>query len=367
MMYTCAPRGTGAASSARRKLVKRGNKTPGRGPALPRAHAGRRGGREADRRAAPAIRSSSTAASAPPTASSEQDERDPRASSTSIERRLSDMDKMGIDVQAISTSPSPVLLPDRARARAARPRASSTSASRRSSRRTRTASSRSARVPMQDPQLAVAELEYCMKKLGFRGLELGTNVRKAELSDERFEPFWAKAEELGAVIFLHPERLHRHQPPEGALPHQRHRQPARHDGRAGAHRLRRRARALPGTQVRRGARRRLHGPLPGAHGSRLQACARSATTTSSARRRYYMKKIYYDTMVFGQHAARAPGEAVGRGPRRDRHRLPVRHGLVQAGGFRERHEAHARAEGSIIGGNAAKLLGSQKEEVTSDR
>ena len=59
-------------------------------------------------------------------------------------------------------------------------------------------------VPMQDPQLAVAELEYCMKELGFRGMEIGTNVRRVELSDERFNPVFAKAEELGAVVFLHP-------------------------------------------------------------------------------------------------------------------------------------------------------------------
>ena len=34
------------------------------------------------------------------------------------------------------------------------------------------------------------ELEYCMKELGFRGIEIGTNVRGVELSDERFEPLF---------------------------------------------------------------------------------------------------------------------------------------------------------------------------------
>jgi aminocarboxymuconate-semialdehyde decarboxylase len=59
-------------------------------------------------------------------------------------------------------------------------------------------------VPMQAPELAVAELERAVKQLGLRGVEICTNVAGAELSDARFRPFWAKAEELGILVFLHP-------------------------------------------------------------------------------------------------------------------------------------------------------------------
>jgi aminocarboxymuconate-semialdehyde decarboxylase len=59
-------------------------------------------------------------------------------------------------------------------------------------------------VPLQSPELAVAELERAVKSLGLRGVELGTNVAGEELASPRFRPFWAKAEELGILVFLHP-------------------------------------------------------------------------------------------------------------------------------------------------------------------
>jgi aminocarboxymuconate-semialdehyde decarboxylase len=61
-------------------------------------------------------------------------------------------------------------------------------------------------VPLQDADLAVAELEYCVKTLGFRGVEINPNVNGIELSDARLQldKFFAKVEELGVVIFMHP-------------------------------------------------------------------------------------------------------------------------------------------------------------------
>ncbi len=59
-------------------------------------------------------------------------------------------------------------------------------------------------MPLQAPALAVAELERMVKELGLRGVEIGTNVAGAELADERFRPFFAKAQELDILIFLHP-------------------------------------------------------------------------------------------------------------------------------------------------------------------
>lgn len=59
-------------------------------------------------------------------------------------------------------------------------------------------------VPMQSPTAAVDELRRCVRDLGMRGVELCTNVGGLELADERFHPFFAEAQALGAVLFLHP-------------------------------------------------------------------------------------------------------------------------------------------------------------------
>jgi aminocarboxymuconate-semialdehyde decarboxylase len=59
-------------------------------------------------------------------------------------------------------------------------------------------------VPMQDGKEAAKELERCMNELKFKGVEILTNVAGKELSDPAFEPFWKKAEELGALVIIHP-------------------------------------------------------------------------------------------------------------------------------------------------------------------
>ncbi len=59
-------------------------------------------------------------------------------------------------------------------------------------------------VPMQDGNEAAKELERCMKQLGFKGVEILTNVNGKELSDPAFAPFWKKAEELDALVLIHP-------------------------------------------------------------------------------------------------------------------------------------------------------------------
>jgi aminocarboxymuconate-semialdehyde decarboxylase len=62
-----------------------------------------------------------------------------------------------------------------------------------------------ATVALQFPDLAAAQLEEGVKKFGLRGASIGGNVAGAELSDPKFHPFWAKAEQLGVLIFIHPQ------------------------------------------------------------------------------------------------------------------------------------------------------------------
>ena len=60
-------------------------------------------------------------------------------------------------------------------------------------------------VALQHPDLAAEQLEDAVKRLGLRGTLIGGSVNGEELSDPRFHPFWAKAEQLGAVVFIHPQ------------------------------------------------------------------------------------------------------------------------------------------------------------------
>ena len=57
---------------------------------------------------------------------------------------------------------------------------------------------------LQFPDLAVQQLEHAVKNLGMRGAALGGHVEGVSLSDPKFDPFWAKAEELGVLVFMHP-------------------------------------------------------------------------------------------------------------------------------------------------------------------
>ncbi len=57
---------------------------------------------------------------------------------------------------------------------------------------------------MQYPDVAAQQLEYGVKKFGLRGMSVGAHVNGMELADPAFHPVWAKAEELGCLIFIHP-------------------------------------------------------------------------------------------------------------------------------------------------------------------
>jgi aminocarboxymuconate-semialdehyde decarboxylase len=59
-------------------------------------------------------------------------------------------------------------------------------------------------LPLHEVALATAELERCVRDLGLRGVIISSHVNGVELGDQKLRAFWAKAEKLGAVIFIHP-------------------------------------------------------------------------------------------------------------------------------------------------------------------
>jgi aminocarboxymuconate-semialdehyde decarboxylase len=61
-----------------------------------------------------------------------------------------------------------------------------------------------ASVPMQHPDLAVAELERVVREHDFRAVEIGTTIEGVQLADERFRPLLRRARELDVLVFVHP-------------------------------------------------------------------------------------------------------------------------------------------------------------------
>ena len=62
-----------------------------------------------------------------------------------------------------------------------------------------------ATLPMQSVKTAIDELEHAVTKLGLKGAELDTNVNGVEWDDPKFMPFFKAAEQMGAVLFYHPQ------------------------------------------------------------------------------------------------------------------------------------------------------------------
>lgn len=62
-----------------------------------------------------------------------------------------------------------------------------------------------ASLSLQYPDLAVQQLDDAVRKYGLKGAAIGGSVAGEEFADEKFHPVWAKAEELGATLFVHPQ------------------------------------------------------------------------------------------------------------------------------------------------------------------
>jgi aminocarboxymuconate-semialdehyde decarboxylase len=125
------------------------------------------------------------------------------AKMTNLETRIADMDEMQVDIQVLSPSPGQyyywaeedlakqiVTLQNEhiAETVAAHPDRFAGLAA----------------VALQHPELAAAQLEHAVTKLGMRGVEISTSAGGRELADPALDVFWAKAQDLGAVVFIHP-------------------------------------------------------------------------------------------------------------------------------------------------------------------
>jgi aminocarboxymuconate-semialdehyde decarboxylase len=61
-----------------------------------------------------------------------------------------------------------------------------------------------ASVGLQHPELAAEQLQDGVQRLGLRGASIGGHVNGEDLSLPKYDPFWAKAAELGVLVFMHP-------------------------------------------------------------------------------------------------------------------------------------------------------------------
>jgi aminocarboxymuconate-semialdehyde decarboxylase len=134
---------------------------------------------------------------------SAKQEEDIRARITQYDERLADMDAMGVDMQLILPPPNQCCytVPLDIAVKAAR-MVNDGLAEYVAKKPDRFVALGT--VPLSDGAEAATELERCMTSLRMKGAEILTNVAGRELSEPQYSPFWKKAEELGALIVIHP-------------------------------------------------------------------------------------------------------------------------------------------------------------------
>ncbi|MFC8365654.1 amidohydrolase family protein [Streptomyces griseorubiginosus] len=127
-------------------------------------------------------------------------ERAPRM--TDVSARLAAMDAQGVDVQLVSPSPSHYCYwADEEIAEKVYRRANEAAAAHCAQAPGRLHGL--GLVPLQHPEQAVRALEHALEQ-GLSGVEISSHAPGRELSDPAYEPFWSRAAETGAIVFLHP-------------------------------------------------------------------------------------------------------------------------------------------------------------------
>lgn len=118
--------------------------------------------------------------------------------------RIEHMDRMGIDLQGLSTFVSEYFYwaPGKAGAESARIQNDNLALVARDHPDQFVALG--ATVPLQNVDLAIAEMDRAVDELGFKGLQIGGTVDGHNLDEPRFRPFWAAVEAKGVPVILHP-------------------------------------------------------------------------------------------------------------------------------------------------------------------
>lgn len=121
---------------------------------------------------------------------------------TDVSARLSAMDAQGVDVQLVSPSPSHYhYWADEETAEKVYRLTNEATAAHCSAAPDRLRGL--GLVPLQHPDAAVGALEHALEQ-GLSGIEISSHAPGRELSDPAYEPLWTRAEETGALVFLHP-------------------------------------------------------------------------------------------------------------------------------------------------------------------
>jgi len=283
---------------------------------------------------------------------------------TSTERRLADMDEMGVDIQAISPVPLQYYY-------ALEPGLGRTAVQLINDEIAEVVAAHSSRfvglggLPMQSPDMAVAELERVVNDLGFKGIELSTNVNGDELADEKFRRIFAKAEELDVLVFLHPngfsdgQRLMDHyfinvigNPLDSTVA-------VSHLIFGGV------LDAYPKLKIcvahGGGFLPAYSGRIDHAHGAR-EDCRRCIEKPPTS----YLRKLYFDTVVFTEHQLEYLVSLYGSDHIVLGTDYPFDMAMVDPVGFVDGTAALTQADKeAIVGGNAAKLLNLSRAENES--
>jgi 2,3-dihydroxybenzoate decarboxylase len=120
--------------------------------------------------------------------------------------RLAAMDEAGIDIAVLSlVSPGVQTERDHAKAVSEARRANDVLAAEIEKHPTRYAGF--AHLPMQEPGAAAAELERCVRQLGFKGALINGHTHGVYLDDARYLPFWERVAALAVPIYLHPVHM----------------------------------------------------------------------------------------------------------------------------------------------------------------
>jgi aminocarboxymuconate-semialdehyde decarboxylase len=118
------------------------------------------------------------------------------------ERRIREMDEMGVDVEVLSINPYWYRADRDTAAEVVRINNERLAefCAKYPDRITAFAS-----VALQFPELAAEQLEHAVRKLGFKGPAVGASCAGLDFSDPKFHPFWRKCEDLGVLTFIHPQ------------------------------------------------------------------------------------------------------------------------------------------------------------------